>query len=191
MITPAYTLPLITQEALISGCISGRADYQKILFHKYAPTMFAVCLRYAPDYHQAEDFLQEGFIKVFNKLHQYANKGSFEGWLRTIFVNNSIEALRKNKKWYELFPNEKSPQLITNTNILDHLATQELLQCIQKLPDGYRTIFNLYVIEGFSHKEISKMLAISEGTSKSQLSRARTALQRIVKARDHQFETTI
>ncbi len=191
MITSAYTLPLITQEALISGCISGRADYQKILFHKYAPTMFAVCLRYAPDYHQAEDFLQEGFIKVFNKLHQYANKGSFEGWLRTIFVNNSIEALRKNKKWYELFPNEKSPQLITNTNILDHLATQELLQCIQKLPDGYRTIFNLYVIEGFSHKEISKMLEISEGTSKSQLSRARIALQRIVKTRDNQLENII
>ncbi len=189
MITPTYSLPLITQDALISGCISGRADYQKLLFQKYAPTMFAVCLRYAPDYHQAEDFLQEGFIKVFNKLHQYANKGSFEGWLRTIFVNNSIEALRKNKKWYELFPDEQSPQLISTSNILDHLATQELLACIQKLPDGYRTIFNLYVIEGFSHKEISKKLEISEGTSKSQLSRARVALQRIVKTRDNQIET--
>ena len=189
MITPSYTLPLITQEALISGCISGRADYQKILFHKYASTMFAICLRYAPDYHQAEDFLQEGFIKVFNKLHQYANKGSFEGWLRTIFVNYSIEALRKNKKWYELFPNSQSPQLVTSTNILDQLATEELLQCIQKLPDGYRTIFNLYVIEGFSHKEVSQMLKISEGTSKSQLSRARTALQNIINIRDNQFES--
>jgi len=188
MITPTYTLPLITQEALINGCISGRADYQRILFHKYAPTMFAVCLRYAPDYHQAEDYLQEGFIKVFNKLHQYANKGSFEGWLRTIFVNNSIEVLRKNKKWYELFPNDQSPQLVSTPNILDHLATQELLQCIQKLPDGYRTIFNLYVIEGYAHKEISKMMKISEGTSKSQLSRARTALQRIIATREIQLE---
>jgi len=188
MITPTYTLPLITQEALINGCISGRADYQRILFHKYAPTMFAVCLRYAPDYHQAEDYLQEGFIKVFNKLHQYANKGSFEGWLRTIFVNNSIEVLRKNKKWYELFPNDQSPQLVSAPNILDHLATQELLQCIQKLPDGYRTIFNLYVIEGYAHKEISKMMKISEGTSKSQLSRARTALQRIIATREIQLE---
>ncbi len=151
--------------------------------------MFAVCLRYATDYHQAEDFLQEGFIKVFNKIHQYANKGSFEGWLRTIFVNYSIEALRKNKKWYELFPNDQSPQLVSPTNVLDQLATQELLQCIQQLPDGYRTIFNLYVIEGFSHREISEMLEISEGTSKSQLSRARTALQRIISFRENNLES--
>jgi len=186
--TSSIRLPLLTEQQLIEGCISGKANFQELLYRKYASVMFGLCLRYAKDYHQAEDNLQEGFIKTFNNLHQYANKGSFEGWMKRIFINTSIEAFRKKQNWLELFPNDQSPLYSSETNILDQLATQDLMRCIQQLPDGYRTVFNLYIIEGYTHQEIGEMLNISVGTSKSQLSRARTSLQALIQQIEKQHE---
>lgn len=165
---------------LIEGCINGNGAYQKLLYDTYVSTMFSICLRYAKDYHQAEDIVQEGFIKVFNKIDQYRYAGSFEGWMKRIFIHTSIEALRKKDRLFELLPNDQSSQTISDDDILSDLATQDLLKCIQQLPIGYRTVFNLYAIEGFTHQEVGELLNISEGTSKSQLSRARTTLQKII-----------
>lgn len=186
--TSSIRLSLLTEQQLIEGCISGKANFQEMFYRKYCSVMFGLCLRYASDYHQAEDNLQEGFIKVFNNLHKFARKGSFEGWMKRIFINTSIEAFRKKQNWLELLPNDQSTLYTTETGILDHLATQDLMRCIQQLPDGYRTVFNLYIIEGYAHQEISEMLNITVGTSKSQLSRARTALQAIIKQLEKQNE---
>lgn len=179
MIKTIQLTPL-TLSDLIEGCIDGNGYCQRMLYDQYVPTMFGICLRYAKDYHQAEDMVQEGFIKVFNKIDQYRHEGSFEGWMKRIFINTSIEALRKKNRLFELMPNDQSAATLTDEDIISDLAMQDLLKCIQQLPNGYRTIFNLYVIEGFSHQEIGEMLGISEGTSKSQLSRARTTLQKII-----------
>ena len=167
------------QSKLLSGCVNGQRAYQDSLYQRYAPTMFGICLRYAHDFHHAEDLLQEGFIKVFKNIHRYRQEGSLEGWMKRIFINTAIEYLRRSKKenWRELediHPPQWEPA------VFQHLAVEELLHLIQRLPSGYRLVFNLYAIEGYSHKEISKMLSIAEGTSKSQLSKARSALQRMV-----------
>jgi len=140
--------------------------------------MFGICMRYASCEEDAQDMLQNGFIKVFSRLHQFRGKGSFEGWMRKIMVHTAIEFLRKDQR------SESSADLWAlsgtegaSSETLEGLDYKDLLAMIQKLPDGYRSVFNLYVIEGYSHKEIAALLAISEGTSKSQLLRARQWLQ--------------
>ena len=143
--------------------------------------MFGICLQYGHDYSTAKDLMQEGFIKVFNKLHMFRYEGSFEGWIKRIFINTSIEYYRKanNRKFFvEL---DQANTIVYDSIIIDRLATQDLINIVQKLPNGYRTIFNLYVIEWYNHKEIGKMLGISEGTSKSQLARAKATLKRNIK----------
>lgn len=143
--------------------------------------MFGVCLRYAGNSEEAEDILQEGFIKVFKKLGSFRGEGSFEGWIRRIFVNTAIEHFRR--KTYQLTITEQHENSVEGKNIsvLDNLAEKDIMKLIQELSPGYRTVFNLYVVEGFTHKEIGDMLNISEGTSKSQLSRAKVVLQEMVK----------
>jgi RNA polymerase sigma-70 factor (ECF subfamily) len=143
--------------------------------------MLGVCQRYARNSADAEDIVQEAFIKVFAKLHQFKSEGSFEGWIRRVFVNSSIEHFRK-KSLQLSRVSEKEESTIGDTDVsaLDNLAEKDIIALIQDLSPGYRTVFNLYVVEGFSHKEIADQLGISEGTSKSQLARARSILQKKV-----------
>ena len=172
---------IITQD-VIKSCIAGRRASQELLYQYFAPRMFGICLRYGHDYPTAEDLLQEGFIKVFNKLDRYRYEGSFEGWMKRIFINTAIEHYRKSSNRKFFVEIGEATDLTLKSVAVDNLATQDLLKVVQKLPDGYRTVFNLYAIEGFNHKEIGKMLGISEGTSKSQLARARATLQKNIKS---------
>ncbi len=165
---------------LITGCLRGERKYQESLYNQHGSTMFAICLRYANDYYQAEDMLQEGFIKIFNNLKNFRNEGSFEGWMKRIFVNTAIECLRKNKMMSEMYDVENVPMHIVQEDCFSQLAADDLLKLIQSLSPGYRTVFNLYSIEGYTHKEIAEMMNINEGTSKSQLARARHILQKMV-----------
>ena len=152
---------------------------QEELYKRFAPKMYAVCLRYANNADDAQDLLQEGFIKVYRNLHRFRGEGSFEGWIRRVFVNTSIEHFRK-KSAHLSSVSEKEEATIEDTDItaLDTLAEKDIVSIIQELSPGYRTVFNLYVVEGYSHKEIGEMLGISEGTSKSQLARAKAILQK-------------
>jgi RNA polymerase sigma-70 factor (ECF subfamily) len=143
--------------------------------------MFAVCLRYSNTHEDAEDVMQEGFIKIFKSISQFRGEGSFEGWVRRIFVHTAIEVYRKNAKMFpivELTPTRAVHNV--DANAIDNMSANELMKMVQSLSAGYRTVFNLYAIEGFTHKEIGAMLGINEGTSKSQMSRARLLLQNMI-----------
>jgi RNA polymerase sigma-70 factor (ECF subfamily) len=145
--------------------------------------MFTVCLRYANSREEAKDLLQEGFIKVFDCLHQFKFEGSFEGWMKRVIVNNALQKIRSKSHLHAIIPIEEVPQThtVNPQEIFSHLGTKELLQLVQDLPTIYRLVFNLYVFEGMKHKEISKLLGISEGTSKSNLHDARVILQKKLK----------
>ncbi|WP_437920590.1 RNA polymerase sigma factor [Sphingobacterium sp. LRF_L2] len=158
-------------------CLKGDRKAQFQLYQLLSKKMYAVCIRYAPNEAAAKDILQLGFIKVFQKCHYFENKGSLEGWIRKIMVNTAIENHRKNNLSY-LEPVDEQHHTIPSTDSSqDNLLYNDLLTLIKSLPIGYRTIFNLYAIEGYSHREIAEMLSISEGNSKSQLSRARQWLK--------------
>ncbi len=169
--------------------MQGNRRMQEELYKRFSPRMYAVCLRYAGNAEEAEDILQEGFIKVFKKLDSFRSEGSFEGWVRRIFVNTAIEQFRR--KRYLLPVTEKEENTVEGKylSIMDELAEKDILALVTELSPGYRTVFNMYVVEGYTHKEIADMLGISEGTSKSQLSRAKVILQDMVrKFIDHQRE---
>ena len=153
---------------------------QELLYHRFSPKMYAVCLRYSGDQEDARDLLQEGFIKIFKNLSKYRGDGSFEGWIRRIFVNTAIEHFRK--KVYLQSVSETQEKTIEDKewNVLDNLAEKDIMKMIHELSPGYRAIFNMHVIEGYSHKEIADILGINEGTSKSQLARAKTVLKKMV-----------
>ncbi len=176
------------EQLLIEGCIKGNAKACKQLYDQHAPKMFGICLRYAKDYHVAEDILQEGFVKVFRNLSKFRFEGSFEGWLRRIIVNTAIEQYRKTVRMYPVGELTQEAHQAFDDMTVESMAAQDLLKLVQDLSPGYRTVFNLYVIEGFSHKEIAEMMNISEGTSKSQLARARYILQKKVKDLDEHHE---
>ncbi len=142
--------------------------------------MFAVCLRYSNNNETAQDLLQDGFIKIFKNLHRFRGEGSFEGWIRRIFVNTSIEHYRKKSNLFSTSEREEVLAEDSSLNALDKLAEKDIIKLVQELSPGYRTVFNLYAIEGYSHKEIGNMLNISEGTSKSQLARAKGILKKMV-----------
>lgn len=171
----------ISESDLIKGCIEGDRRMQEELYRRFSPKMYAVCLRYANNSEDAQDLLQEGFIKIFRNLHRFRAEGSFEGWIRRVFVNTAIEHYRKKSAQLSSV-SEKEENTIEDTDItaLDSLAEKDILNLIQELSPGYKTVFNLYVVEGYSHKEIGEMLGISEGTSKSQLARAKAILQKKV-----------
>jgi RNA polymerase sigma factor (sigma-70 family) len=154
---------------------------QEELYRRFSPRMYGVCMRYARNVEEAEDILQEGFIKVFKKLSSFRSEGSFEGWVRRIFVNTAIEHFRR--KTYQQPITEQHENTVEgkSLSVLDSLGEKDILKLVQDLSPGYRTVFNLYVVEGYTHKEIGDMLGISEGTSKSQLSRAKVLLQEMVK----------
>lgn len=159
------------------GCKAQDRKAQNQLYHYFSKKMFVVCMRYAQTTLEAEDILQNGFVKIFTKHHQYNGDGSLEGWIKRVIVNTAIEIYRKNQsKFTESIDENPALQLVSSIGT-DQTSYKDLLNLIQQLPLGYRTIFNLYAIEGYSHKEIAEMLEISEGNSKSQLSRARMWLQ--------------
>ena len=170
------------EKALLQGCQSGDRHCQQRLYEQYAPRMFALCLRYADDYHQGEDLLQEGFLKVYRALGSFRGDGSFEGWLRRVFVNTAIEHHRKKHHLYPLLDVPNADQEEHDPGVLDQLAVDDLMGLVNALSPGYRAVFNLYAVEGYPHKDIAQMLGISEGTSKSQLARARVILQKQVLA---------
>lgn len=166
---------------LIKGCQLGQRQAQEKLYRFYAAKMLGVCMRYATDKMEAEDMLQNGFIKVFGRMNDFRGDGSFEGWIRRIMVHSSIEYYRKHHKMMQLVDLETpGAEQSVNAVAAAHLEAKDLLVIIQKLPPNYRMVFNLYAIEGYSHKEIGEMMNISEGASKSQLSRARTILKEMV-----------
>ena len=163
---------------LIAECLRGNPKAQKTFFDKFAPKMMTVCLRYMKSSEEAEDMLQDGMIKVFNYLDRYKNEGSLEGWIRRIIVNTCLDQIRKNAKLIEVqITNEVEHKVTPHDNVFEHIAAEQLLALIQKMPDGYRVVFNMFAIEGFSHQEIAQHLNITESTSKSQYLRARAYLR--------------
>jgi RNA polymerase sigma-70 factor (ECF subfamily) len=162
---------------IIQGCLKGDRIFQKKLFDRFSGKMLAVCMRYAKHKMEAEDLLQDGFVKVFMNLHQFKNDGPFEQWVRRIMINNAIKKFHKKSSQMELYNVEMVQEMSEQPEIIDQFAERELLDIIAELPDGYRMVFNLYAIEGFSHKEISQTLHIEESTSRSQLVKARKVLQ--------------
>lgn len=172
-------------ERLVKGCADGDREYQKLLYEKMYGKMMAVCYRYSPRRDEAEDIFQDGFLKVFDKIHKYNFKGSLEGWIRRIMVNNAIDYLRVKKRKYNFtepineFADVKDES--DEEDIYEGISAQTILELVQKLSSSYRLIFNLYVLDGYSHHEISKKLNISEGTSKSNLSKAKANLRMMVR----------
>ena len=170
----------MNEKQLVKKCLEKDALAQKQLFDFYSKRMMGVCLRYAKDTEEAQDILQMGFIKVFGNLDQYKHQGSFEGWIRKIIVNTALDNIRKNKKLMRNVALEKVDYQLHNSdeNVLGSLSTEDLLKTIQNMPPGFRTVFNMFAIEGFSHKEIAEKLNISVSTSKSQFLRSRAYLQK-------------
>jgi RNA polymerase sigma factor (sigma-70 family) len=171
----------IIESDLIKGCLEGNRRMQEEMYRRLSPRMYAVCLRYAGNTEEAEDILQEGFIKVFKKLDSFRSEGSFEGWVRRIFVNTAIEHFRRKRYLTPVTEKEENTIEGKYTSVLDDLGAKDIMALVQQLSPGYRTVFNMYVVEGYTHKEIADMLGISEGTSKSQLSRAKVILQDMVR----------
>lgn len=172
---------------LVEGCRNNDRISQRNLYQLLSAKMFAVCMRYAKDREAAEDILQEGWVKVFKNIEKYRGDGSFEGWVRRIFVNTAVEHYRKEAKMITV-SEESDAHFVVHEDVSDDLELEDLLKCIQSLSSGYRTVFNLYVVEGYSHKEIAEKLQISEGTSKSQLARARYLLQKMI-IKTNKFKT--
>lgn len=171
----------MTEEALLKGCLNSDAVAQRELYNKYSPKMLAVCYRFAHNREDAEDMLQEGFIKVFLQMHSFENRGSFEGWIRRIIVHTCINILKKNKKFNESVDIIHATGVqIREESVPAIIQAKQVVECIRMLPIGYRTVLNLYAIEGYSHREIANILGIEESTSRSQYTRAKTMLENIL-----------
>mgnify|MGYP001389058469 CR=1 FL=1 len=166
---------------MLHGCMQNDAFAQQELYHRYSPKMLSVCYRYAKNREDAEDMLQEGFIKVFTQIRQFQNRGALEGWIRKIIVHTCINNLKKNKKFTDsvdiIYANSIQ---IREDAIPSILQAKQVIECIRMLPMGYKTVLNLYAIEGYSHKEIGNMLDIEESTSRSQYTRAKAMLEDIL-----------
>lgn len=171
----------MTDAELIKGCIKDNAACQRSLFNRYAGSLLGVCHRYARNKEDAEDILQDAFIKIFRKIGQFKGEGSFEGWMRRVVVNTALKKYSVSRYAKEFSVSEFTEPIDANLNRVlpfNHLNVKDLLALINRLPDGYRLIFNLYVIEGYQHDEIAAMLGIQPGTSRSQLVKARQLLQK-------------
>jgi RNA polymerase sigma factor (sigma-70 family) len=166
----------MTEELLIQGCLRNEASAQQELYYRYSPKMLSVCYRYAKSREDAEDMLQEGFIKVFTQIHQFQNRGALEGWIRRIIVHTCI-----NKKFSDSVDIIHAASVpVREENIPSILQAKQVVECIRLLPMGYRTVLNLYAIEGYSHREIAEILDIEESTSRSQYTRAKAMLEDIL-----------
>ena len=181
-----------TVDSLLDGCKKGDRKAQESLYKALASKMMAVCLRYAKDNFEAEDILQMGFIKVFQKVSEFRGDGSFEGWIRRIMVNTAIETYRKNLRSLNVVDIDELYDQPQSTFDMGKLELNDLMKLVQQLSNGYRIVFNMYAIEGYSHKEIAEELGISEGASKSQLSRARAILKdKIIKMEGLDYASNI
>jgi RNA polymerase sigma factor (sigma-70 family) len=171
------------EETLIKGCINGDRTFQSRLYSRFAKKMLGVCLRYARNKEEAEEILNEGFFRVFTYLHKFKGQGSLEGWIRKIMVNCALLKYKRESKIFAVSNlSTVSYEFPDDTDIAADLGKKELLQLIQALPPAYRLVFNLYVFEGYKHREIAELLDISEGTSKSNLFDARAILQKAIRA---------
>lgn len=169
---------MYTDRELIERCLENDSRAQEFLYKRFSRRMYGVCLRFARNTLEADDILQEGFIKVFSFLKDFRHDGSLEGWIRRTIVNTAINYYNsKHNEWQETSIDKAESYHSVAEDILEKISTADLLNLIHELPEGYRMVFNLYIIEGYNHQEIAEMLHISENTSKSQLSRARIALQ--------------
>ncbi|MBP6090666.1 MAG: RNA polymerase sigma factor [Crocinitomicaceae bacterium] len=163
---------------LIIECVNGNVKAQRFLFDKFAPKMLAVCMRYTKNKSDAEDVLQDAFIKVFKNIGAFKNEGSLEGWIRRIMVNTSLDQIRKNNKFLKDTELDAVSYKLEKTDFsFDNLETEDLLKMINNMPNGYKIVFNMFAIEGYSHQEIASTLGVSENTSKSQYLRARSYLK--------------
>ncbi len=174
---------MLIDDSIIEGCVAGKRSAQSALYRKYAAVMLAICLRYAQNHDEAEDIMQEAFMKIFQNISSYRNEGSFEGWMKRIMINHALNFYRKSRK----LPFLEDIGSINESEILDKedqpalhalVSAEKLTALIQMLPPGYRMVFNMYVFEEYSHREISRELSISENTSKTQLLKARRMLRK-------------
>lgn len=171
----------MTEETMLKGCLDNLATAQEALYNRFSPRMLGVCYRYAKNREDAEDMLQEGFMKVYSQISQYKGTGALEGWIRKIIVHTCINVLKKNKKFSDSVDLVHATSIeISENNIPSMLQAKQVVECIRLLPIGYRTVLNLYAIEGFTHKEIAAILEIEESTSRSQYTRARGLLEEIL-----------
>lgn len=171
----------MTEEVILQGCLDNLSTAQEALYNQFSPRMLGVCYRYARSREDAEDMLQEGFIKVFSQIHQFKSEGALEGWIRKIIVHTCINSLKKNKKFSDSVDLVHASGIqIKDSNIPSLLQAKQVVECIRLLPVGYRTVLNLYAVEGYSHKEISMILEIEESTSRSQYTRAKGLLEEIL-----------
>jgi RNA polymerase sigma-70 factor (ECF subfamily) len=171
----------MTEELMLAGCLKNNATAQEALYNRFSPRMLGVCYRFAKNREDAEDMLQEGFIKVFTQMHQYRNEGALEGWIRRIIVHTCINNLKKNKKFSDSLDIIHASSLHVNEEMIPSIMqAKQVVECIRMLPLGYRTVLNLYAIEGFPHKEIAAMLDIEESTSRSQYTRAKAMLEEVL-----------
>ena len=171
----------MTEEAIIRGCLKNESSAQRELYNTYSPKMLSVCYRYAINREDAEDMLQEGFVRVFSQLHSFEKRGSLEGWVRKVIVHTCINILKKNKKFNEsvdlIYANKIH---VREESIPAIVQAKQIVECIRLLPMGYRTVLNLFAIEGYSHKEVALLLDIEESTSRSQFTRAKAMLEDIL-----------
>lgn len=171
----------MTEELMLAGCVRNNAAAQEALYNRFSPRMLGVCYRFAKNREDAEDMLQEGFIKVFTQIHQYRNEGALEGWIRRIIVHTCINILKKNKKFSESVDIIHANSIHVKEDMIPSIMqAKQVVECIRLLPLGYRTVLNLYAIEGFSHKEIAGLLDIEESTSRSQYTRSKAMLEEIL-----------
>lgn len=171
----------MTEQSILAGCLQNDSSAQRELYNRYSPKMLSVCYRFSQSREDAEDMLQEGFIKVFSQIHTFQNKGAFEGWVRRIIVHTCINFLKKNKKFSDNVDLEHAGFLeVKEETMPSVMQARQVVECIRLLPLGYKTVLNLYALEGYSHKEIGEMLDIEESTSRSQYTRAKSMLEMIL-----------
>jgi RNA polymerase sigma factor (sigma-70 family) len=186
-----FTIFRSKEADLISGCRRGDHHAQQKLFDLYSGRMYGISLRYVKNTMLAEDVVVMAFTKVFERIIQFKGQGSFEGWIRRITVNEALTALRKSRTMVLETNLDQADREPDYDQLGDHLEAEDLLRMIEQLPPGYRIVFNMYAIDGYSHKEIAEQLGISENTSKSQLSRARTYLQKLLTESEEKVKTKI
>ncbi|MBN8833248.1 MAG: RNA polymerase [Niastella sp. SCN 39-18] len=171
----------MTEEQMLAGSIKHDAVSQEALYNRYSPKMLGVCYRFAKNREDAEDMLQEGFIKVFTQIHQFRSDGSLEGWIRRIVLHTCINILKKNKKFNESVDIIHANSMYSREEMIPSIIeAKQVVECIRSLPLGYKTVLNLYALEGYSHKEIAQLLEIEESTSRSQYTRAKAMLQELL-----------
>jgi RNA polymerase sigma factor (sigma-70 family) len=175
-----------TEEELIAGCLQKDLRFQKLLYKQYYGLCLGVCLRYSDNREEAAEILNDGFMKAFTNLHTYTPEKSFKGWLRRIMVNTSIDHFRRNVRHSNTLDLVYAENELATEGTLDQISAAEILELVQQLPPSYRVVFNLHVIEGYSHPEIAEKLNISEGASKSNLHKARLRLQKMISNHDHE-----